>query len=146
VRDANRKDDAMRSCAQSSKQVLRIAAALVIAASDAQAEELPFAAVLAIRIAGPVQGVPVPMLSGSGVAVANGSGGASHIDTLELAGSTFATAALFCRPPTPPHSRSTASSSPSKTAQAPSRRAAVHSAASCRSQGWPSSRSSVLRI
>jgi hypothetical protein len=62
---------------------------------------LPFTATLSIQIVGPIEGIPVPMLSGSGVAIANGSGGGSHLDALALAGSTFATVGLILPITTP---------------------------------------------
>jgi hypothetical protein len=57
-----------------------------MAASGAQAGALPFNATLSLDLS---SGVVV--VTGSGTAVANGSGGGSHIDSLALAGSTVAT-------------------------------------------------------
>jgi hypothetical protein len=71
-------------------QNLFAAAALLLAGSVAQAGTLPFTASLSVEI---VQ-LPAIVLSGAGVATANGSGGGSHLASLQLAGSTFATTGL----------------------------------------------------
>jgi hypothetical protein len=63
-----------------------LAAAALHPAATARAAALPFTATLAIEIAT----VAPLVVSGSGTAIANGSGGGSHIVSLALAGSTFA--------------------------------------------------------
>ncbi len=62
------------------------AAAILIAASGAQAAALPFTASLAIQIAT----LAPQLIYGAGTAIANGSAGGTHINSLALAGSTFA--------------------------------------------------------
>jgi hypothetical protein len=69
---------------------LLMAAAMLFAAGSAQAGSLPFTATLSIQIA-TLQPI---VLYGTGTAIANGSGGGGHINSLALAGSTFATSGL----------------------------------------------------
>jgi len=69
-------------------QRLSVAAAILVVAGTAHAASLPFTASLEIRI----NTLPPVAVFGAGTAIANGSGGGSHIASLALAGSTFATA------------------------------------------------------
>ena len=75
---------------RSRMQSLLAAAAISLAASAAHAGALPFTASLSIQIS-TLQPI---VLYGTGTAIANGSGGGAHINSLALAGSTFATAGL----------------------------------------------------
>ena len=80
----------MTSHARSRMQGLLGAAAILFAVGGAQAGSLPFTASLSIQIVG----LAPLVISGSGTAIANGSGGGAHINSLTLAGSTLATTGL----------------------------------------------------
>jgi hypothetical protein len=87
----------MKSTSQPTWQSVLAACAMLLAASGAQAAALPFTASLALQI---VTLAPIA-IPGSGTAIVNGSAGGSHIHSLGLAGSTFATAG-FVVPVTDP--------------------------------------------
>ena len=75
-------------------QNLLATAAILFAASGAQAGALPFTGSLSIWFRVSVD-FPTAVISGAGTAIANGSSGGSHVHSLALAGSTFATSGLL---------------------------------------------------
>jgi hypothetical protein len=66
---------------------LLLVTGLLFGASASRAASLPFTATLEIQILGLAPSV----MPGAGTAIANGSAGGTHLDSLALAGSTFAT-------------------------------------------------------
>ncbi len=76
-----------RQTSRSRWESLLVAAAILVGASAAQAAARPFKATLEIR----VNTLQPLVVFGAGTAIVNGSAGGSHLDSLSLAGSTFAT-------------------------------------------------------
>ena len=87
----------MKSTSRPTWQSVLAAAAMLFAANGAQAAVVPFTASLVLQIA-TLAPIVIP---GSGAASVSGSGGGTHIHSLGLAGSTFATTG-FVLPVTDP--------------------------------------------